>query len=1202
MASPLKILILSSEIAPFAKTGGIADVVGELPKALRALGHDVRVAMPRYGRIDPNRFNLKPVLEPFPVALDGTRDQATVLEGRLDSATPVYFIENERLFNREGIYMYPDDAERFIFFSRAVLEMVKQLNWQPDILHCNDWQTALIPNWIRTVYASDPFFASTATVYTIHNLAYQGIFGYRVLEIAGLAEYGFIAHPGAAPEINQVLDFMARGILFADKVNTVSETYAREIQTPAFGEKLDPILRERREDLSGILNGIDIDTFNPARDPVIAQTFDSDDLKARIKNKTALQNECGLAVNPDVPILAMISRLNDLKGIDLVRHAIDHVLDTLDLQFVLMGTGDQHYHDFFSQLKKQYSDRVAIFLTFSQDLARKIYAGSDMLLMPSRNEPSGTNQMIAMRYGCIPIVRATGGLADSVQDFDLRQDSGTGFVFKRYDRWAMFEALVRAVQTFRVPSVWQALQKRAMAKDFSWRVSALHYDHLYRQALEHKEASTQASRALALDLQRTAETIAALPQPIKRLGEIAYNLWWSWSPEGRWIFRDIDPAVWEQVYHNPVRFLREVSPERLQAASENQDYVRVYERVMAEFDAYLEARVKWFETSYPYLEDRPIAYFSAEFGLHESLPIYSGGLGILAGDYIKEASDLGLTLVGIGFLYPQGYFTQRLNSEGWQVAEYHKLNFALAPAVPARDANGREVMIEVELPGRSVYAKIWRIQVGRVPLFLMDTDVNVNAPSDRDLAARLYGGDQEMRIAQEIVLGIGGVRALRALGIHPSVWHLNEGHSAFSILERLREQIQAGKSFEQAHETVSATTVFTTHTPVPAGNDAFGFDLIEKYLGAFWKQLGLTREQFLDLAWQDLPGGPKFSMTVLALKSACEANGVSQLHGAVSREMWRSLWPDLPQDQVPIGSITNGVHLPTWLSVHLQALYDEYLPRDWRAHMDDPAIWSNIDKIPDERLWKIHLDLKRHLAGFLRDRARTHGGDIDPQALTLGFARRFATYKRAVLMFRDVERLKRILNAPGRPVQIIYSGKAHPADDPGKEFIRQVVQYSKMPGLQGHIFFVEDYDIVIAQHMVQGVDVWTNTPRRPLEASGTSGQKASLNGVPNLSVLDGWWREGFVTGLNGWAIGADQSWNDSGAQDAADADSFYSLLEQDIVPLYYAADADGIPHGWVRMMKNAIRTIAPTFTTRRMVKEYISKLYLPEATRPEGED
>ncbi|MDE3090589.1 MAG: alpha-glucan family phosphorylase [Chloroflexota bacterium] len=527
--------------------------------------------------------------------------------------------------------------------------------------------------------------------------------------------------------------------------------------------------------------------------------------------------------------------------------------------------------------------------------------------------------------------------------------------------------------------------------------------------------------------------------------------------------------------------------------------------------------------------------------------------------------------------------------------------------------DARDVIVEVELPGRSVYAKVWRIQVGRVPLFLMDTDIDANAPGDRELAAHLYGGDRELRLIQEYVLGIGGVRALRALGYAPKVWHLNEGHCAFSLLERVREFVQQGMTFDQAREAVRATTVFTTHTPVPAGNDTFSFELIEKYFSVFWQRLGITRDQFFDLAKQYLPwGATEFSLTVLALKCSGAANGVSELHGKVSRKMWHFLWPDREERDVPIGSITNGVHSLTWLAPEYQMLFDEYFPRDWRARLDDPALWETIEKIPDGKLWATHQVLKQRLSDVVRTRAvetlhasprseaERDATSLQVDALTLGFARRFATYKRAVLVFRDQERLKRILNAADRPVQILFSGKAHPADDPGKEFIRQIVQFARASGFEGRIAFVADYDINVARALVQGVDVWLNNPRRPLEASGTSGQKASLNGAPNFSVLDGWWREGFIANVNGWAIGADKSWDDSDAQDANDAESFYATLEQEIVPLYYTRDADGVPHAWVRKMKAAMKTIAPRFSTRRMVKEYTTKYYVPAATKQSG--
>ncbi|MEW5720096.1 MAG: alpha-glucan family phosphorylase [Chloroflexota bacterium] len=800
-----------------------------------------------------------------------------------------------------------------------------------------------------------------------------------------------------------------------------------------------------------------------------------------------------------------------------------------------------------------------------------------------------------MRYGCIPIVRATGGLADSVDDFDARANRGTGFVFVAPDRWALFAAVARAIQVYHIPDVWRAVQVRALARDFSWRAAAEKYAALYRDASENKVRATQAARALAEDLQETSRRLAELPARLARLGELAYNLWWGWNPAGRYVFRDLDPELWGRVHHNAVNFLREVAVEKLRAASQDPDYLQKYDAALAQFDEYQRLKSTWFNVTYPYLADRTIAYLSFEFGLHSSLPIYSGGLGVLSGYHVTEASDLGLPFVGVGFLYPQGYFTQRLNSDGWQEAIHEKLNFALAPALPAKDNAGHEIIVQVELPGRSVYAKVWRIQVGRAPIFLMDTDIDANAPSDRAIAERLYGGDRERRLIQEYILGIGSVRALRALGYQPSVWHLNEGHCAFSVLERAREFFQQGMSFEQAREAVRATTIFTTHTPVPAGNDTFAFELVEKYFANFWRQLGVTREQFFDLARQYLPwGAAEFSMTVLALKFAGASNGVSELHGAVSRKMWHFLWPQRAENDVPIGHITNGVHTRTWLAPEYHDLFDEYFPGDWRNRIDEPALWESIENIPDEKLWATHCGLKRRVSEFVR--AHTHV-EMNPDALTLGFARRFATYKRATLVFRDVERLKRILSAADCPVQILFSGKAHPDDDPGKEFIRQIVQFAREPGFAGRVAFVEDYDINLARALVQGVDVWLNNPRRPLEASGTSGQKASLNGLPNFSVLDGWWREGFVRDVNGWAIGEDRAWDDQNAQDAADAESFYATLENEIAPLYYARAADGVPRAWVRKMKDAIKTIAPRFSTMRMVKEYVTKYYAPAATK-----
>ena len=698
-----------------------------------------------------------------------------------------------------------------------------------------------------------------------------------------------------------------------------------------------------------------------------------------------------------------------------------------------------------------------------------------------------------------------------------------------------------------------------------------------------------------------------IPEPIARLHELAYNLWWTWNPDAVALYASLDPALWDRVEHSAVRLLSEVKSETLERRATDRDFLKRYEAVLEAFDAYMQSEDTWFSQTHPDATHKTIAYFCAEFGLHESLPIYSGGLGILAGDHCKEASDLGLPFVGVGFLYPQGYFRQRITREGEQEAIYDKLNFSQAPAIPALDPDGHEVRISVELPGRTVYAKVWRIQVGRVPLYLMDTDVEPNDPTDRSLSARLYGGDHELRIAQEIMLGIGGVRTLRALGIDVAVWHMNEGHSAFLGLERCRELVQGlGVSFEVAREIAAANAVFTTHTPVAAGNDVFSFDLVDRYFAGFWPQLGLDREAFHQLAREKVEWGEGFGMTILALRLSSQHNGVSKLHGAVSRAMWRFLWPEIEEEEVPIGSITNGVHTATWLAPRLAALYTRYLGPDWYARLDDQDTWSRVDEIPDGELWEAHRQLKSELFAYARARVgrqrRRHGegkaalGAVDrllnSSSLTLGFARRFATYKRATLLFRDPKRLARLLNNVDRPVQIIFAGKAHPADKAGQEFIKQVYEYSRRQEFAGRIVLLEDYDIDMARRLVSGVDVWLNTPIRPHEASGTSGEKASLNGVPNCSIRDGWWDEAYA-GDNGWAIGDARDYQDAETRDDNDADTLYTLLEREIVPLYYDRGLDEIPHNWVAVMKEAIKTVAPTYSMRRMVKEYVESLYLP---------
>ena len=701
-----------------------------------------------------------------------------------------------------------------------------------------------------------------------------------------------------------------------------------------------------------------------------------------------------------------------------------------------------------------------------------------------------------------------------------------------------------------------------------------------------------------------------MPARISRLYELAYNLWWSWHPEARALYSSLDPDLWEQVGHNPVRFLSSVQPQKLEQAAADSGYIQQYNGVINDFDHYIHPQPDetWFSRTYPELIGKTIAYFSAEFGLHESLPIYSGGLGILSGDHCKEASDLGLPFVGVGFLYPQGYFNQRVNRSGVQEASYDKLHFSEVPAAPAVGPDGNEVVISVDLPGRRIYAKVWKLMVGRVPLYLMDTDIAPNAPADRELSARLYGGDRDIRISQEIVLGIGGVRALRALGISPSAWHLNEGHAAFLNLERARELVASGLTFNEAREVVTANSLFTTHTPVPAGNDSFSYDLIDKYFGSYWGQLGLNRDQFLDVAREDQGWGSNYGMTILALRLTGHHNGVSALHGEVSRKMWQFLWPGLDLDEVPIGSITNGVHTFSWIAPEMNALFGRYLDKDWGKQVDEQAFWDErIHNIPDAELWQTHTQRKEALITYARNNLkqqhlRLGEGDqqieefdtmLNPQALIIGFARRFATYKRATLIFRNLERLRRILNNPDRPVQIIFAGKAHPADDPGKNLIENIYRISRSEEFKGKIIFLENYDIDMARYLVSGTDVWLNNPIRPYEASGTSGQKAALNGQPNCSILDGWWAEGY-DGSNGWAIGEEREYHDQEIQAQDDSNSLYQILEEQIIPAFFEHDIHGIPARWIGYMKDAIRSCTPRFSMRRMVKEYTTRYYVPE--------
>ncbi len=709
----------------------------------------------------------------------------------------------------------------------------------------------------------------------------------------------------------------------------------------------------------------------------------------------------------------------------------------------------------------------------------------------------------------------------------------------------------------------------------------------------------------------TNPQLPQLPERIARLAELAYDLWWTWNREAREVFRRIDYALWRQTAHNPVLMLRNVSADQLAILANDLEFLRLYDSAIEALDRARAARDTWWQREIVGNHSGTIAYFSAEFALHQSLPIYAGGLGVLAGDHCKEASDLGLPLVGVGFMYPQGYFHQSVSPDGWQLESYERLNWADAPIEPATTADGTNCIVPVPLGNRSVLVQVWRVRLGRVKLYLLDTDLEENAPWDRELSARLYGGDRETRIQQEIILGVGGVRALKALGLSPTVWHLNEGHAAFVVLQRIRDLIEAGQTFDDALEDVRRTTVFTTHTPVAAGHDAFPFNLVETHLAGCWGTLGAYRERFMQLGAYDNGAGAQFNMTALALRTANGVNAVSQLHGVVTREMWGPIWPGVPEDARPVRAITNGIHEPTWISNELQRLFDEYLPSDWRERHDDPAIWLGVQRIPDEALWAARGSLRQYLFAFMRERARQRWRDqqvsaarvvasgtlLDPSALTIGFARRFTGYKRPELIFHNPDRLRAILNAARRPVQIVFAGKAHPADETGKHHLQQVYRRAIDPTFGGRIAFVEDYDLHVAHFLVQGCDVWLNNPRKPLEASGTSGMKASVNGVPHLSIGDGWWAEGY-TGENGWLIEGHAPADDHEQVDAADAAALYELLERQVVPAFYDRDTNGIPRRWLAIVRQAILTVAPRFSARRMVKEYARHLYAP-ALQPE---
>lgn len=710
----------------------------------------------------------------------------------------------------------------------------------------------------------------------------------------------------------------------------------------------------------------------------------------------------------------------------------------------------------------------------------------------------------------------------------------------------------------------------------------------------------------------TINIVPKLPKKLKRLEELAYNLRWAWDYETITLFRRLDPDLWTSTGRNPVWMLGLISQERFNEVQKDPAFMVHFNRVLDDFDAYMDSKSTWYDQNHAKsFKKRPIlAYFSTEFGLTECLANYSGGLGILSGDHLKSASDLGLPLIGVGLLYQEGYFQQYLNADGYQQESYPINDYSNLPVSLQRDKEGNPIKISVPMPGRELFAQIWKVQVGRVPLYLLDSNIPDNeSPEDRNLTDRLYGGDRRTRIRQEILMGIGGIRALEALDLRPDVCHMNEGHSAFLALERIRQLMNENDlSFDQAREIAKASHVFTTHTPVPAGLERFGFDLIDEHFSNYFSQIGLSREQFIDLGREDMGDYELFSMPVLAVNLSSSSNGVAQLHGVVSRNMWHWVYPNVPTEEIPIGAVTNGIHMLSWVSGEMQGLFDRYLNPAWRTAENDPTVWHDVDEIPSGELWRTHERRRERLVAFARDRLRAQlerrglpqteievaDEVLNPDALTIGFARRFATYKRATLLMQDLDRLDRLLNAPDQPVQIIFAGKAHPHDEGGKDLIREIIRVSRMPQFRHRIVFLENYDMLVGRYMVQGVDIWLNNPRRPKEASGTSGMKVIYNGGLNCSILDGWWAEAYHPSV-GWAIGNGEEYDPQEweHQDYVEAQALYNVLEQDIVPTFYRHGRDGLPREWIDKVKASMKAHAPFFNTRRMVQEYAEQYYIP---------
>jgi starch phosphorylase len=699
-----------------------------------------------------------------------------------------------------------------------------------------------------------------------------------------------------------------------------------------------------------------------------------------------------------------------------------------------------------------------------------------------------------------------------------------------------------------------------------------------------------------------------LPKRIEKLDDISYNLWWSWNTDFLKLFKEIDIDLWEKSEKNPIKFLRFVSQDKLEAATKNQEFLNEYDKVVRDFEDYMDAKGTWFSKNYPNNQNDLIAYFSAEYGLDETVAIYSGGLGVLSGDHLKSSSDMGIPLVGVGLLYKNGYFQQEIDGEGKQKEIYKSVDLTTLPIKSVKGKDGKDLLVRLKFPNGDVFLKVWKIDVGRTELYLMDSDIDENKKEYRDITTTLYGGDQEMRIKQEIVLGMGGVSLLYELGLNPTVYHMNEGHSAFLTIELIKDVMKYKQvSFNIAKDIVSSKTVFTTHTPVKAGNDIFPVGLVEKYFDKYWERLGISKEEFLRLGMKpndDMKQG--FNMGILALKIAGKKNGVSKLHGAVSRELFSDVWPNVPANESPIEYVTNGIHTCTWLAPTVKRLYNDHLRPYWQDNIQNDDVWQDIYNIPDEELWKVHQSRKEKMLKMVKklttERLRRYNysyddidaivSKLDPNVLTIGFARRFATYKRATLIFRDLERITKIFNEQGKPIQIIFAGKAHPQDQDGKNLIKYIHDLSLKPQFKGKIFILENYNVGMSRYLVSGVDVWLNNPRRPMEASGTSGQKAAANGVLNFSVLDGWWAEGYNQ-KNGWTIGTNAEYQSYDKQDDDDSASIYDTLENKIIPLYYDKNDKGYSENWIKMMKNSIATNAGRYSTSRMLKDYTNQMYIP---------